>query len=132
MQTVRRVVDEAVALAQQSNYIYVGGKARGVLNTALARVTTKGGKGCARAAVGQQRGSPLRMPAMPASNNNNRLPANGARAHVVERRQAPPQIAHHGALAVVGGVVAAGGVALVQSISIKSCSEIDLTKTNRL
>ena len=43
------------------------------------------------------------------NNNNNRLSANGAHAHVMERRQAPPQIAHHGALAaiaVVGGVVA--------------------------
>ena len=49
------------------------------------------------------------------NNNNNRLPANGAHAHVTEKRQAPLQVAHHGALAavaVVGGVVAAGGVAL--------------------
>ena len=49
------------------------------------------------------------------NNNNSRLPANGAHAHVTEKRQAPLQVAHHGALAavaVVGGVVAAGGVAL--------------------
>ena len=39
----RRVVDEAVALAQQSN-LYVAGKARGLLNTALARVKAKGGE----------------------------------------------------------------------------------------
>ena len=115
----------------------MAGKARGLLNTALARVKAKGGKDRARVAAGRQRGPPLRMPAMPAvplpqqrpvvvpsvnnnnnnnnnnnsnnNNNNNRLPANGA------RRQAPPQIAHHGelvAIAVVGGVVAAGGVAL--------------------
>ena len=44
----------------------MAGKARGLLNTALARVKAKGGKDRARVAAGRQRGPPLRMPAMPA------------------------------------------------------------------